>query len=195
MLGNDLIDLSLPDNQGKAQQPRLLQKICTPSEQDYIRQQKDPHRALWQVWSCKESAYKVAIKNDYPPCYRPLDLCVLPYNEQSAIVQTPIGMLHTRTFFADQYLHTIATLHLAQLDKVPYKIWELPTNNEQYPPEVLREYYHTFIGEELQLPVEQLQIRKNALHIPQVYCQEQLLPCDISISDDGNFIAVALLQL
>ena len=195
MLGNDLIALCLPDNQGKAQQPRLLHKICTPSEQHYIQQQKDPHIALWQMWACKESAYKVAIKNNYSPCYRPLDLCVVPYSEHAAIVQTPIGNIHTRTFLADQYLHTIATLHAAQIEQVQYYIWELPTANEQYTPEVLQKYYLTFIGEQLQLPINHLQIHKNTLHIPQIYCQEQVLPCDISISHDGNFIAVAMLQL
>lgn len=195
MLGNDLIDLRLSDNQGKVQQPRLLQKICTPSELYYIQQQKDPHRALWQVWSCKESAYKVAIKRNYQPCYRPLELCVLPHNEQIAIVQTPIGVIHTRTLFTDQYLHTIATPHTAQIDQIQHRIWELPATNEQYSPEVLHQYYLAFVGEQLQLPIASLQIRKNVLHIPQVYCQEKVLPCDISISHDGNFIAVALLQL
>lgn len=72
-LGNDVVDLTGPRTRGKAQDARFLARVCTPAERARIvaapPQERD--RLLWQVWSAKEAAFKVARKRLGRPAFSP----------------------------------------------------------------------------------------------------------------------------
>lgn len=61
-LGNDIIDLTLPEAIGKANDLRFVQRVCQDSEQRWLYAQPDPTRALWQLFAAKEATYKAAKK-------------------------------------------------------------------------------------------------------------------------------------
>jgi len=63
-LGNDIVDLGLPEVRGKVSDSRFLNRVFAPSEQEWIRQHSNPFLALWLLWAAKESAFKVVKKSD-----------------------------------------------------------------------------------------------------------------------------------
>ena len=120
-IGNDLVDLCLPENQAKVQNKRWLNKIFVPAEQHLIEQATEPNTMAWLLWSCKESAYKVAIKQGMLPNYRPLNFVVeldTPQNHLiCAKVHHPMGVCYTQSA---QYGFDASTLSIQkQLHNVP----------------------------------------------------------------------------
>ncbi|MEN6421843.1 MAG: 4'-phosphopantetheinyl transferase superfamily protein [Smithella sp.] len=61
-VGNDVVDLKKPANTGKSQDSRFLKKILTDAEIEYVKNAENPDTALWSLWACKETAYKIIKK-------------------------------------------------------------------------------------------------------------------------------------
>jgi hypothetical protein len=69
-LGNDIVDLADRRHAGKAGDPRFLQRIFTPGEQETIQASSDPDRTLWILWAGKEAAFKTISKSlGTPPTF------------------------------------------------------------------------------------------------------------------------------
>jgi len=61
-VGNDVVDLTHPENKGKSQDQRFLNRVFTTDEQNLISKSSSPDATLWALWAAKESAYKVCHK-------------------------------------------------------------------------------------------------------------------------------------
>ena len=61
-VGNDVVDLKDAANSGKSRDSRFLKKILTDAEIEYVKNADGPDQALWSLWACKETAYKVIKK-------------------------------------------------------------------------------------------------------------------------------------
>jgi len=61
-IGNDVVDLSDPRCQGRADDTRFLDRIFAPSEVGLVRDAADPNRTIWLLWAAKEVAFKVVSK-------------------------------------------------------------------------------------------------------------------------------------
>jgi phosphopantetheine--protein transferase-like protein len=61
-LGNDIVDLTDPRHNGKAQDDRFLQRVYSRRERDDIRSSGNPNLALWIRWAAKEAAFKTVSK-------------------------------------------------------------------------------------------------------------------------------------
>ncbi len=62
LVGNDVVDLTLPETRGKAADARFVRRVCAEAERDLLAGSDDPDRALWMLWTAKETGYKVAKK-------------------------------------------------------------------------------------------------------------------------------------
>ena len=62
-VGNDVVDLREPANAGKSRESRFLKKILTDAEIEFVKNAENPDAALWSLWACKETAYKVIKKS------------------------------------------------------------------------------------------------------------------------------------
>lgn len=63
-VGNDVVDLKDPDNQGKSGDDRFLGRVFTEKERDRITRAACPDRLLWALWAAKEAAYKAVSRGD-----------------------------------------------------------------------------------------------------------------------------------
>lgn len=189
-IGNDLVDLCLPENQAKVQNKRWLNKIFVSAEQHLIEQATEPNTMAWLLWSCKESAYKVAIKQGMLPNYRPLNFVVeLDASENQLIcakVHNPMGVCYTQSAQNTYFVHSIAApkrFNLTHLfvhthkftnlvDTLPTKAWHLPLLKA-----IARQYG---------FDVSTLSIQKKMHNVP-ILCQngQALVNFDISLSHDG----------
>ncbi len=61
-IGNDVVDLGEPGVAGKERDRRFMERVFTPEERRRILDAAQPTLALWQTWSAKETAYKIASK-------------------------------------------------------------------------------------------------------------------------------------
>jgi phosphopantetheinyl transferase (holo-ACP synthase) len=78
-VGNDLVDLGEPANRGRAGHRALVEKICTPAERDAIAKAEEPDRCLWSFWAAKEAVYKVRRK-DQAVAFRPVAIEVFNHS-------------------------------------------------------------------------------------------------------------------
>ena len=79
-VGNDVVDLREPANAVKSRDSRFLKKILTDAEIEFVRNAENPEAALWSLWACKETAYKV-IKKSSP------DIAFIPRRWQAVFTR------------------------------------------------------------------------------------------------------------
>jgi len=62
VVGNDIVDLTDPYNQGKLRDRRFRGRVFTAAEERRIDASPRPDVTLWAFWAAKESAFKAAVK-------------------------------------------------------------------------------------------------------------------------------------
>ena len=197
-VGNDLVDLLLPENQAKVQNKRWLDKIFVPSEQHIIAQAAHANTMAWLLWSCKESAYKVAIKQGMLPNYRPLDFVVMPNNNLlsptiRAMVQTPVGVFYTQSAQNTHYVYSVAAAKLFDWSKAFIYLHKFDTlvdclTAQQWQRPLLQASEQHF-----NFAPHTLSIQKQLHNVP-ILCQNSnvLQGFDVSLSHDGVWAAVLI---
>jgi phosphopantetheinyl transferase (holo-ACP synthase) len=64
-VGNDIVDLDDPALCGRALDGRFVARVCAPEERARLAAAADPYRLLCRLWTAKESAYKLAQRDDW----------------------------------------------------------------------------------------------------------------------------------
>ncbi len=64
MVGNDVVDLDDSETWSETLHPRFDARVMSPSERARIAAAADPRALRWTLWAAKESAYKLAKRND-----------------------------------------------------------------------------------------------------------------------------------
>lgn len=64
LIGNDVVDLTLPNTRNKGDDQRFIERVCAPVEQSLLDQSENATLTLWCLWSAKETAYKIVLKRD-----------------------------------------------------------------------------------------------------------------------------------
>ena len=63
-VGNDVVDLKHPENQGKSKNGRFLNRVFTAEERALISGAARPETLLWALWAAKEAAFKVVSRDE-----------------------------------------------------------------------------------------------------------------------------------
>lgn len=64
MVGNDVVDLDDPEAAVEGLNPRFDQRVFSSEERRRLETAGDAHVLRWILWAAKESAYKLAKRND-----------------------------------------------------------------------------------------------------------------------------------
>lgn len=129
-LGNDIISLSSDANRKSFSNPRYLQHVFTAEEIRRIYQQPDIPIAEY-FWSCKESAYKVLVKNGLRNSFSP-GLYEVSCGKMEVNVLSGTEMIKSQVLYGYQtvfsvsiiqsdYVHTISStsnFHINQRGKI-----------------------------------------------------------------------------
>ena len=210
-VGNDIVDLLHPHNQGKSGNARLRKRILLPAEEDLLYPGQS-ETMLWALWTGKEAAYK-AIQKDQgditsaPRRYKvQYDLTAArgkadssPPGEQrlSGTVATPRGNVNLETFITPCHVHSIATTFAPSAAiRIVWQVERLP--GDGLPP--ADESASVRLAAQRQLArylpessPQDIEIRRDqgpaGLAPPAVYLRGQLTAIDISLSHDGAFVA------
>ena len=122
MIGNDIVDLDLAQKESNWKRKGFLDKIFTKNEQLMISNAKNPEVMVWNLWSRKESAYKIYNRKTQVRGYFPLqiecfDLEILDGNIFGKVVINNCDYF-SKTEITDQFVNTIAVEKFEDLDKI-----------------------------------------------------------------------------
>src|SRR5436190_1967565 len=97
MIGNDIVDLALAKIESNWKRKGFLDKIFTKSEQLLISKTENQDVMVWNLWSRKESAYKIYNRQTGIRGYFPLQLECSYENEILGRVSCNDNIYYTQT--------------------------------------------------------------------------------------------------
>lgn len=178
--GNDIIDLSYPDNIKSFKNLKYLHKFLTREELDFVsRTNMDYLPEIF--WTCKESAYKIMVKKGLKNAFSPGKFLVEIISTSpviSRIIYNSTTLYGYSTYIKNQYVYTNAS------DDIDQDI--LWTSIESTRKDLLIK-----AAQKLCLPGNNLKIvKKNG--IPVLRSNDLSIDNQISLSHDGKFHALVL---
>ena len=213
-VGNDIVDLLHPHNQGKSRNTRFRKRILLPEEEILLLSDDQSDAMLWAIWTGKEAAYKAIQKDrlDIPSVPRlyqvqydgteargPADSLLPGERRLLGTVATPGGNINLETRITASYVHSIAaSLPFSAGTAILWQVERLPGSDLS--PAFESAYVRTAAQRHLAqyLPgssAQEIEIRRDqgpaGLGPPSVYLRGQLTDIDISLSHDGAFAAYA----
>jgi len=205
-IGNDIVDLREPANTGKSRDSRFLKKILTAAEVDFVQNAENPDKALWSLWACKETAYKVIKKKCADAAFLPRRWMVILKKFESACLEGEVKIpdaeaVYVRLFSHFRYVHCVGADHPADLDRLVCKVEVLleKENKKRVDPSLFaRKCLARSIADFFRLNLSDIKINrvqdKSELQPPHVYIGGKKSDIDISLSHDGHLVAYAFLS-
>ena len=108
MIGNDIVDLALSKKESNWQRNGFLDKIFTEQEQFLIKNALNPEIMVWNLWSRKESAYKIFNRATTIRAYMPLKLECIWESQETGTVNCNGFTYYTTTRICQESIYTIA---------------------------------------------------------------------------------------
>lgn len=187
MVGNDIIDIAATkrskDPKGLGwKRPGFVKKIFTESEQKLIVDSGDPFITVWQLWSMKESAYKIFIQAGGTPFYNPKRIeCQL----EGLNGKVEIGdlILQTKSIVNEDYIFSTAT---DELSDIKSKVFNIGTDVKLQSQNLRNQLLKDF-SQENDLEIGKLKIEKIKNGIPRLFYDEKDLGLSISLTHCGEF--------
>ncbi len=183
MIGNDIIDLSIPVSK-KWNSKRYLDKLFDFEEQGIIKESENPKITMLLLWSLKEAAYKAHQRRfSLPRKYNPLAFhCKLTCRDQSrsqGSVEIEKYTYSTSSIINNAFIHSVASIEMESV--ASQKIYG--SNKNAY--EVILKDFSLLLKE----PIANLKIEKDKNLIPILLGDVLKLEHAFSTSHHGNYAA------
>jgi len=122
MIGNDIVDLALAQEESNWKRKGFLDKIFTKKEQLLILNSKNPEVMVWNLWSRKEAAYKIYNRQKQIRGYFPLQLECFDLEIIDGIIFGKVvvkgSVCFTKTEITAQFVNTIAVENIQYFDAI-----------------------------------------------------------------------------
>ena len=187
MIGNDIVDLKHSASNWK--RPRFLNKVFTQKEHQYICDSENKHLTLWLLWSMKEAAYKVHVQQFGERFFNPKRLVCELRSTYNGLVVIDKHTYFTRSIITEDYVYTTARLQETKI-KVS-AIFKAEMSSYSGQSELLKKALLTSLSKTKQLPLQQLYIKKSAMGIPELYCNDSKRPLSLSLTHCGRYSSFA----
>lgn len=207
-IGNDIVDLDLPDNRKKIPDRRFLDRVFTADEQKFIAQHAQNAALVWALWAGKESAYKALSKSvpgipSIPRRYRVVfsvaaaDKIIEKGGRSvwNGAVETPAGSVLCRVLLTPDYVHCLAIAGGCLSDERLIQRVLRWNQNEDLSAGLRRMAIErlAFAGEVCPSAIEIVrQQTPKGLGPPRVFVNGSRSATDITLSHDGRWGAFAL---
>ena len=103
MIGNDIVDLSIAQQESNWKRKGFLNKLFTLKEQDLVLSSSNPELMVWNLWSRKEAAYKIYNRESGQRVFNPIQF---ECDEDKVFFGSLI--YYTQTQITLDYVYTIA---------------------------------------------------------------------------------------
>jgi phosphopantetheinyl transferase (holo-ACP synthase) len=216
-VGNDVVDLGLPENRDRSKDRRFLERVFTREEQEGIARAACPDTLLWALWAAKEAAFKAVGRADpavgsVPRRYPVLldgragdcpaagtgaagDETENPVDSLSGMVHTLHGALPVHVLLTGDWVHALAAGTKGALARLIHQVDRLDEPGaETDPSRAVRARLARRIADRWGCRVEAIEVRKNPRNpdAPCLFLHGRELPVAVSLSHDGRFTAFAL---
>ena len=195
MVGNDIIDIQETKRLSQSpksgwQRPGFLEKVFSPEEQALIDVSAEPFTIVWQLWSMKESAYKVFTQAGGTRFYNPSKIeCQLDM-PNSGRVKIGNLRLKTNTIINADYIFTTA---MVENSDVVTSIFQLPSSNREQQGNFTHQQLLTDFSKNNSLNYSDLSIQKSATGVPTLSYQNKKINASISMTHHGKFGAYSIM--
>jgi phosphopantetheine--protein transferase-like protein len=179
--------------------PRFAKRVLAPEELARYLTHPQPQSYLHRAWAAKEASYKYLRQKNFNLCFSPSRLV---FHEEKMAVTGEGEVIALSFLQRDEYLycstyhpqksaeHAIATI--AQCLKAeasePTRS-ELPLSQSA----AVRRLARTMIAKLCALPCDEINIGKNRWKVPYACYRNEILPLNMSLTHDGEYVAVALM--
>ncbi len=198
LIGNDILSKKDISNQLSFSKKKYLDKILTADEQLLVAKKIKIEQLPFVLWTCKESAYKIDLKDGLNKGFIPNEYEVEIESlskKKGFFVATGNVNNGKKTFFSQtkifpDYISTIACNSEKDLPKIQNFIGE---NNKCDHSVELRRLLKKKLAQHFRINENDIAVMKSEKGIPYIvskYCE--VLP-DISFSHDGDYFSYAVL--
>lgn len=190
MIGNDIVDLTLAASGPHWKTQRFLDKVFSAEEQQLIKDAEDNLRAIWLLWSMKESAYKCHIQCNQFHFFAPTKIACQLSSNLNGLVSINNTTYYTFTQITKNFIHTISyssassevLSDFGRLEDVSYKI----QHNES------RRSVLNVFSSLLNIDIDNLTIKKTETGVPFLYKHNVKQSIPLSITHHGYYYGYAL---
>ena len=196
MIGNDIVDLTLAQNESNWQRKGFLDKIFTAHEQQLIRTATDPDQMVWLLWSMKESAYKIAVRDSGKRCFAPIKLAchLTEWNDKSAKGMVCYEKIYqTQSSLNAQYIATVAVSDKHQ--RLDHIIVPLHVSHYLHQHQILWKKIKQHCVATWSIPKEKIHFHKDEASVPWMSIRPTLtttVKVPLSVSHHGWFGAFVI---
>ena len=191
MVGNDIVDLKQAALESNWQRKGFLNKVFTKNEKAYIQNSKDPFLMVWQLWSMKESAYKINVQQYKYRFFNPKKIeCTLLDNVEG-IVKINGASYTTFSNINNAFIYSIAALKNS--DKIQSKYFKIDNSGYKAQHQSCKTKLKEAVSQWYNLEYESVKIEKSILGIPKLYKNGNALEIACSITHHGNYGAYAII--
>ena len=201
MVGNDIIDIEETRRSTNWTRPRFMQKLFTVHEQAIINTATDPFTMVWQLWSMKESAYKVFIQAGGHRFFNPTKIQCSLENSKTGQVEINTSKLKTslkskiktNTSFNANYIFSTAIINKEDVDTHIFQVAEKSgINDSKHQSNFIYQQIINYFSTMHSLNTKALSIRKTEMGIPKLYYKSKVLNTSISITHHGKYAAYSI---
>lgn len=188
MIGNDIVSLDFAKNSKNWGNQRFLDKLFTKTEQKVIKLAQNPFVEIWKLWSLKESAYKLHVQRFNKRFYAPIQF-ECNFFKDKVIVSYEDFLCNTKTLQNENFVFSLAFQETVEIYSDCFK---LQHSNYKYQSATTSQELKKAVSKYFDIAVSQLKVCKSETGIPKIYCNNQVLPIDISLSHHGYYGAFSL---
>ena len=191
MVGNDIIDICETKRSTNWERSGFLQKIFTQKEQEFIQDSANPFRAIWQLWSMKESAYKVFIQTGADPFFKPSRIECDVESIESGSVKIGHTSLKTNTTRNSNYIFTTAVIDDSEIEN---RVFQIVESGSKFQSVFMHEQVLSDFAKHNSLNRVELKIQKTGTGVPKLFYKNKPLKCSLSITHHGKYGAYSILK-
>ena len=198
MIGNDIIDLAQARRESNWQRKGFLNKVFTIHEQQLIRAASDPDAMVWTLWSMKESAYKVTVRETGRRFFAPQQLaCHLSATRSDALEGS---VFYQRTYYTRSVVTArhIATAAFSADGVQSFTQVIVPFERTDYQHQywLIRDAIKQYYAVRFSIAESRIQIQKNHSGVPALVISDsagRTMSQPISLSHHGRYGAFVMI--
>jgi phosphopantetheinyl transferase (holo-ACP synthase) len=190
-VGNDVVDLALPETRLCGLHPRWGERVFCPAEREALEASRSPHVLHWVLWAAKESAYKARKRLEPGAVFSPKEFEVELSSLPAAGTGVAVGRaVHRGDAFDleirldDASVHAVATSGDEAGSRVLWRVERAVGD----PSVAARRLAATAIGSALGLDLADVRILRRP---PVATFRGRPLELGVSLSHHGRFVAFA----
>lgn len=191
MIGNDIVDLHHAAKTSNWKRPRFLEKVFTQEEKLIIANSSNQHKTVWLLWSMKEAAYKIHVRQFGNRFFNPKRLVCSLNSTNKGIVRVDNESYHTESTITQDYIYTTVTS--LEIEITTSRCFKMISQSNNFQSKICRYKSLKAYSEMKNEDINILSIKKNALNIPLFYKNNIKQPESLSITHHGQYYAYAIL--